>query len=43
LGAAKAIEAGGAQFVKTSTGFEGGATVEGVNLIRTAVSIAKIV
>lgn len=38
LGAAKAIEAGGAQFVKTSTGFEGGATVEGVKLIRTAVS-----
>lgn len=34
----KAVEAGGAQFVKTSTGHQGGATVHAVQLIRSVVS-----
>lgn len=38
--ACKTAEEAGADFVKTSTGFVGGATVEDVNLMRKAVSAA---
>lgn len=36
-GAVRSVEAGGAHFVKTSTGFVGGATVEAVRLIKEEV------